>query len=319
VFVSPAPAAATQMAQSMPAANVSSGNVAAGRPVGAAPVYGHAAGSVPRASQPRASGGVRMSSIGIAGAVVALLCIGMVALLGILISNEQRQSQQTADAQLQATLNERVRTTSTAQAEATQTASVFAQATEQARATVDARDAYLASLDSSKTLVFGPAAGNLTHKPDDGLIESYFSEVDLRDFIVEARFFNPYAASANTWDYGFLLRSIADEANSEFRFTIFSNATWRLLNSTGDTDQTQRIAEGILPGLKVNEKESNLVRLIFQGERGWFYLNHEFVAELDLSSRMNAGDIILSTGIFEDDEVAGYATGYSEFSIWSLP
>jgi hypothetical protein len=99
---------------------------------------------------------------------------------------------------------------------------------------------------------------------------------------------------------------------------ILSDKTWVLLNNSGDPDGTV-IAEGELPGLDVSEKGSNLVRLIFQGERGLFFLNDALIAEFDLSSRMNSGGIYIATGVYQDDEIDGYATDFSDFTIWSIP
>jgi hypothetical protein len=78
------------------------------------------------------------------------------------------------------------------------------------------------------------------------------------------------------------------------------------------------IAQGELPSLDVSENGSNLIKLIFQGERGWFFLNSELITELDLSARMNPGAVFIATGIFQEN-MAGSSTRYSDFSIWSLP
>ncbi len=265
---------------------------------------------------PSRSSGLSVKSIGLAVAVFVVLCLGMFILIGALIANSQANAQKTADAQIQATMAERVRATSTAQAQATMTAQVYARQTAQVQMTADALSAYLASLEGSRVLVYGPASGSLTHEASDSLIESYDAGVNLRDFIVEARFYNPYSLSTGSWDYGFILRH--ETKNVQFRFVILSDKTWVLLNNSGDPDGTV-IAEGELPGLDVSEKGSNLVRLIFQGERGLFFLNDALIAEFDLSSRMNSGGIYIATGVYQDDEIDGYATDFSDFTIWSIP
>jgi hypothetical protein len=280
-------------------------------PSAAAPeIPGYAPASSPRSS------GLPVKSIGLAIAVFVVLCLGMFILIGALIANSQANAQKTADAQIQATMAERVRATSTAQAVATMTAQVYAQQTAQVQMTADALSAYLASLQGSRVLVYGPANGSLTHEASDALIQTNDAGVNLRDFIVEARFYNPYSLATGSWDYGFILRH--ETKNVQFRFVILSDKTWVLLNNSGDPDGTL-IAEGELPGLDVSEKGSNLVRLIFQGKRGLFFLNDAFIAEFDLSSRMNSGGIYIATGVYQDDEIDGYSTDFSDFTIWSIP
>jgi hypothetical protein len=62
-----------------------------------------------------------------------------------------------------------------------------------------------------------------------------------------------------------------------------------------------------------------LVKLIFQANHGWFYLNDELISELDLSARMNSGGIYIATGIFQSDKSPGSTTRYTDYRIWSLP
>ncbi len=99
---------------------------------------------------------------------------------------------------------------------------------------------------------------------------------------------------------------------------IKSEKNWALVNNNGDPDGVI-IAQGKLPSLDVSENGSNMVKLIFQGERGWFFLNNEMISELDLSARTNPGSIFIATGIFQGDGMAGSSTRYSDFSIWSIP
>jgi hypothetical protein len=99
---------------------------------------------------------------------------------------------------------------------------------------------------------------------------------------------------------------------------IKSEKSWALVNNNGDPDGVI-IVQGKLPSLDVSENGSNMVKLIFQGERGWFFLNNEMISELDLSTRMNPGSIFIATGIFQGDGKAGSSTRYSDFSIWSIP
>jgi len=230
-------------------------------------------------------------------------------------------------------LDARVRMTSTAQWLSTMTAQAGATATaEQARsaATAEARSTatarmaateqawsnYVATLEAGRTLIFGPQSGSLVHEAEDELIEGENADVNLKNFIVEATFSNPFGTSTGKWDYGFILRHV--EKNVQFRFVIQSDQTWTLMNNTGDADG-QVIDEGDMPSLNISENGSNQVKLVLKDDQGLFYLNGEFITELDLSERTNSGDIYIVTGVYSGDEITGEATGYSDFSIWSLP
>jgi serine/threonine protein kinase len=253
-------------------------------------------------SRPRQKRGVGLY-VGI-GALVLVCIIGSITIMGLIVAAQNESAQATSDAELKATLAERVKTTSTAQA--IQTATAVVSATKQA---------FLDQLDNKAQLVYGPSSGSLEHTEGDTIIAQE-AGVNLRDFIIETRFFNPYAASAGKWDYGFILRH--ETKNVQYRFLIRSDNSWLLINNTGDPDGAT-VAEGALPKLLVGASESNLVKLIFQANHGWFYLNDELISELDLSARMNSGGIYIATGIFQSDKSPGSTTRYTDYRIWSLP
>ena len=208
------------------------------------------------------------------GAVVLLCLVGSLIVAAMIASSQNQSAQETSDAQVEATLVQRVMLTSTSLARATATA--------QAQTT---NAAILSNIEAPRSLVYGPNSGALEHTTND-LISAQDAGVNLTNFIVEARLFNPYATSKGAWDYGFILRHA--EKNTHYRFVIKSEKSWTLVNNTGDPDGVI-ITQGELPSLDVSENGSNLVKLVFQGDRGWFYLNGELITELDLSARMNPG------------------------------
>ena len=54
--------------------------------------------------------------------------------------------------------------------------------------------------------------------------------------------------------------------------------------------------------------------VIAVGERGWFFVNGDFIAALDLSSATHSGDVSVITGAFAGNEVAGAVTRFEDFS-----
>ena len=57
---------------------------------------------------------------------------------------------------------------------------------------------------------YGPTDGDLWHDPTDGFIETEYAGVSFADGIVSATFINPYSASTQSWDYGFMLRDVVN-------------------------------------------------------------------------------------------------------------
>jgi hypothetical protein len=254
------------------------------------------------ASAPK-KGGSRMSIIiWIVVAAIILICLGFFGVTSLAVISERRlYAQETSDAELQETVSARTRLTSTARAEATSAAMLEATST---------------ALASQSTLVFGPSSGSLAHDPASEQIAATNASVNLMDFIAEATFYNPYSTQTGTWDYGFVLRH--EKANVQFRFIVTSSKTWEFSNHTG-TPEGEIIQSGEIPGLDVSENGSNHIKLVFQGNSGSFYLNDVFISDLDLSSRMNAGDVFIATGFYKLDQVEGSKTDYQDFMIWSLP
>lgn len=163
--------------------------------------------------------------------------------------------------------------------------------------------------------VFGPVSGDLPHEPDDGQIETYVVEdAWLPNFVAEATFYNPYDADENLWDIGFIFR-LGD--SNGYRLVVISDGTWRLsIRIDGETIIPDR---GSTQYLNTGANQVNHLRLVADGPTGFFYLNGEFVAELDLSEELNDGEIEIGTAFFTDTEQAGAVTSYEEFRIWELP
>jgi TolB protein len=161
--------------------------------------------------------------------------------------------------------------------------------------------------------IFGPDSGSLPHE-EDGTVEAKGADVDLRDFVVEAVFYNPYPVTRGDWDIGFLFRDAGK--NDEFRLNVESDGDWSLNDRRGDEDNF--IDQGQVSNLDVNAGSLNQLRLIAEGNQGFFFVNDTFIAELDLSSRANSGDISAATEIATSNEMDGDATTYEGFTIWSL-
>ena len=251
-----------------------------------------------------------------------LLCLG--ALLAWPYVQDYVQSNgEISDADFQATVDERVLRTSTAQAE--QTRAVETHTTDStpasgAETTEQAIQQFIDAALANRTQVLGPIQGSLAHNPGSQVIAGRMLSVDVKDFIFEVRFYNPYAASQAGWDYGLLFRHIG--ANQHVRLIIRSDKSLVVMNNVGEPNGNI-LFQGDIPDLNIEEGGWNLLTVYClatpQGERGFIYINKIFVVEVDLSVRSNAGDIAVVTGTYEGDQVEGESTDYQDLSLWSVP
>ena len=163
--------------------------------------------------------------------------------------------------------------------------------------------------------IFGPRDGELVHALDD-LIKLENANVDQVNFIAEATFVNPFAASVNEWDYGFSFRT-----NGSFKYwlVISSEGNWQLADRQGSADDEVTVDDGDLLNLNLGANERNSVRLIVLGNLGYFFINDEFIQSLDVSNNVDSGDIEVMTAFYFDHEVEGFATGFESFTIVPLP
>ena len=157
---------------------------------------------------------------------------------------------------------------------------------------------------------FGPVTGELRHDPSSGFIEDEYANVFIDDMVVEATFVNPYSAASNRWDYGFILRD-SGSGSSAVHVVVTSSRRWSVL--AGDEPPRDVIGGGTLGTFDTSAGGRNHLRVVAIDERGWFFVNDEFVSTLDLSAVTGAGDVAVITGAFEGNMVAGAVTRFEDF------
>jgi hypothetical protein len=177
-------------------------------------------------------------------------------------------------------------------------------------ATAKAADS-LANKFQSENELFFKGYGELFHR-NDGYISDEYVYGSVSDFVIEATFVNPYSPKIESWDYGFLFRN--QGANDQYRLIINSSGEWLLVNALPD-DQYLLIQSGMIDHLHYEVSRSNKIKLVALDDRGYLYVNDRFVAGLDLSDRLEFGDIFLATGIAGNDK-AGAVTRYRDVKVW---
>ena len=156
---------------------------------------------------------------------------------------------------------------------------------------------------------FGPTSGELRHDPANRFIQTEYANVSLTNMILEATFINPYSATSNSWDYGFILRNDRDSAF--IQVVVSSYGGWELL--TGDDAPYNRVAGGTLGRFNTSAGGRNHVRVVAIWGRGWLFVNGEFVSRLDLSGVTREGDVAVMTGAYTGNQTAGAVTRYENF------
>ena len=159
---------------------------------------------------------------------------------------------------------------------------------------------------------FGPMDGSMPHDDDDR-IELYRSGVSLDAFHAVATFRNPYARSLGRWDYGFLFRR--PEANSFHAVVVTSDGRWVHFLREGEVNETEPLDSGQVSGLRTGARDSNQLRIVVTEDIGWFFVNGEFIAQLDLSDGPLSGDVAAVTGFHSGNEVNGYSTAFQGFTV----
>ena len=161
---------------------------------------------------------------------------------------------------------------------------------------------------------FGPTSGELRHDPTDDFIETEYADISLGDMMVEATFVNPYSASSNSWDYGFFIR--VDGDTPFLQVLVLSGGSWEV--KSGATPPYQQIASGTLSDLGLDAGGQNHLRVVAIGDRGWLFVNGDFVASFDLGGVTGPGLVAVITGAYTGDEVAGAVTQFENFKGYQM-
>ena len=164
---------------------------------------------------------------------------------------------------------------------------------------------------------FGPKGGALRHDASNRFITTEYVNVSISNMVLEATFVNPYAASSNSWDYGFFLRYDRTDVDPPFlQFVVSSNQGWAVL--TGSDAPYQRIGGGTVGNLNTGAGGRNHLMVVAIGERGWFFVNGDRVASVDLSSLTSYGDVAVITGAYTGNQTSGAVTRYEEFKGYEI-
>ncbi len=163
---------------------------------------------------------------------------------------------------------------------------------------------------------YGPEKG-VIDRPDNS-IRLVNTRQSLRNFIAEARFYNPADRAEHKWDYGYGFRRFG-RASTPFGYRVYidSDSTWglQLVTDAGSS----RPATGRVPNFDVTPSGSNLIRLFVNDKSAFLFVNGQFISRLDVSVVNDAGEVWLQSGMSGGTIFPGLATRYTDFVMSSLP
>ena len=163
---------------------------------------------------------------------------------------------------------------------------------------------------------FGPTSGTLAHNTKDGVVTQLNAGLSLTNVLVNVVFGNPYGIQTGGFDFGLFIRNDTGGTaqNNTLGLAVSSDSRWRYYYWAESTP----LSQGTVTNLDTTEGGTNAVLLLAIGDVGWFFLNGDFVAELDLSRIQDSGDVSLLTGAFRENEIDGQATMYEGFEVFAL-
>ncbi|HEY8448390.1 MAG TPA: hypothetical protein VIL01_14920 [Thermomicrobiales bacterium] len=161
----------------------------------------------------------------------------------------------------------------------------------------------------SQAQLAGPFAGSVVQ--NIGTLNGFFAGVNARDFYVRVRFQNPYPAYEHLWDVGIAFRHTAPDEH--YRLVVRSDGTWLLANGAAPAEFF-----GPVPGLRTGPGQLNIIEMAVIGTTGYLAINGSFITTLDLSARLDAGDVWVGSGFYSDNAIQGVETLFDSFVVWPL-
>ena len=133
----------------------------------------------------------------------------------------------------------------------------------------------------------------------------------MRDFIVEAKFYNPYNGTDHRWQYGFSFRETSSDLNDPQRqvYTLWIYSDDKILSLEGPE---YRVDEKI-SNLDVLENGSNQLRLISYRETAIVFVNDVYIEKFDISGLMIPGKVYVVSAGF-----SGKSAKYENFKVWRI-
>ena len=160
---------------------------------------------------------------------------------------------------------------------------------------------------------FSLEIGELPHD-DDGRIESITAFRDVRNFSITANFEVPYSEGVGDWSVGFIFRY---PVAGDLSYVAVTQSGWYNHKIRRDGERST-LDSGYVPTWNRSVGNKNKITLVVVEDRGWLFVNSDFVTDLDVSGASEQGSLQVATGFFTGDEVEGETTRISAVSATAL-
>ena len=151
--------------------------------------------------------------------------------------------------------------------------------------------------------------------PRDGTADNRVANVSFSDGVIEAEFLNPFSMQGVTGPYISLQFRQRTVGGLEQHYVLMNVSDGSWLHDLYTGGQQLDGGQGYSNHTATTSGGSNHIRIIALGDEGWFFINGEFVNELDLSGLTSAGSVQVS-GVYSHSTGAEWMR-FEDFAIWS--
>jgi serine/threonine protein kinase len=164
-------------------------------------------------------------------------------------------------------------------------------------------------------LIYGPESGSLIHDPANRSLEGKCTSIETKNFMLQVLFSVPGFGSNGIWDFGTMFRMYN---NGDLRVVVFNDKNWKYIQHKRGPDEYMTIEEGNVRKLGINKGDTNLLQFVAMDDVGWLYVNNVKATKLNISENLNPGAVCIALGFFNNTEITGEETPFTDFTVWEL-
>lgn len=182
-------------------------------------------------------------------------------------------------------------------------------------ATVSTPERTASTLRKKAVQITPATSGNLEHTERQVNLRTL--DLNQRNFIVEATFYNPSDGAVAPWSYGFVLRKSKTNAKTDtFDLAVQSNDKSYNLRYVNQNVRSLQSA-GPIPNLDTSARGLNKLTVFVNDKKALFFVNDRYIRTLNVSALTNSGDIGVAAN-FNFEGVKGKTTRYEKLVVYSL-
>lgn len=160
----------------------------------------------------------------------------------------------------------------------------------------------------SSPILYGPENGMIAHEPDAVTFQP--TGANAANFMARVECLSGRPATEGFWDCGFVFRG---DGSSHYRVAYVSDGYWFM--SVGPNQPEISGTDG---PVSASATDKVVLNLIVVGDTGYFGINDQYIATLDLSAVSTAGEVEMGSAFFADTYIEGGGVGFEDLIIWSL-